>query len=275
MKIFTAILLLMIMILAVSYYLMIKPEPTKPLPTPSPSPLPTPQIFPYQPPKIPLKRAYITFLVGDSILATLGENANPLRLDLIAHYPQHEFVNYNYGFGATNILTVPDRLNKPTTFLGKTFPPIIEATFDLIIFDSFAYNPLSQFPLAEGLKKQEEMLDISIKEIILKHPSSVVAILAPNAPSTEFFAKGVYDLAPEVRQQWAEERISYIKNAIAYAQRNQIPLINVYEKSLTPEGKANLEYIDKKDYIHPSPAGIKLISKTIADFIYQNRIFPE
>ncbi len=249
-----------------AYYLKLKSTPQKPVVI---------QLFPYQRPSIPLKKAYLTFLVGDSMVAALGKSANELRLDLIANYPNHEFVNYNYGFGSTNILTVPDRLDKQTTYLGETFPPIIKEAFDLIIFESFAYNPLSQYPLAEGLQKQEAILDMSIKEVVTKHPNSVVAMMVPIAPSEEFFAKGVVDLTPQVRKQWVEERIAYIKNAIAFAKKNNIPLINVYGKSLTADGKADLKYINPVDYIHPSVAGVSLISKTIADFILQNHIFIE
>ncbi|MDO8551227.1 MAG: hypothetical protein Q7S03_00900 [bacterium] len=255
------------------YYLTLKNMPQKPAVIPK-AEVPK-NLFPYKRPSIPAKRAYLTFLVGDSIIAALGKNADQLRKDLIANYPAHEFVNYNYGFGSTNILTLPDRLNNQTTYLGETFPPINEQTFDLIIFESFAYNPLSQYPLEEGLKKQTEILDMSIKEVIEKHPNSVVAIMVPIAPSEKFFAKGIIDLTIEVRKQWVKERVAYIKNAIEFAQKNNIPLINVYEKSLTAEGTANLKYINPSDYIHPSNEGIKLISKTIADYIFQNQIFPE
>lgn len=266
--------LIIVGILSSAYYLKLRITSQKPVIIPAKVETPK-NLFPYQRPLIPVKRAYITFLVGDSIVGALGGSANELRLALIANYPNHEFVNYNYGFGSTNILTVPDRLDKQTTYLGATFPPIINEGFDLIIFESFAYNPLSEYPLAEGLKKQEAILDMSIKEVITKHPNSVVAIMVPIAPSEEFFAKGVLNLTPEVRKQWVEERVAYIKNAIEFAKKNNIPLINVYEKSLTVEGKADLKYINPSDYIHPSVAGVSLISKTIADFILQNHIFPE
>ena len=122
--------------------------------TPIPTATPTPfNPFPYKPPVIPYSRAYRTMLVGDSMVGSLGPNANLLRLHLIEFYPAHEFVNYNYGFGSTNILTVPDRLEKQTTYLGETFPPINDQTFDLIIFESFAYNPLSQYPLSGSYPK--------------------------------------------------------------------------------------------------------------------------
>src|SRR5258708_24107958 len=75
------------------------------IPTSSPTPIANP--FPYKIPKIPSKRSYLTFLVGDSIIAALGLNDNGLREDLIKYYPDHEFVNYNYGFPSTNIESLP------------------------------------------------------------------------------------------------------------------------------------------------------------------------
>lgn len=273
--------LALVIVIGGAYYLALRNIPQKPSVIKNvvqtivqPTPEPTKSPFPYQRPSLPVKKAYLTFLVGDSEIAVMGKNVNQLRLDLIALYPDHEFVNYNYGFGSTNILTVPDRLNTQTTYLGETFPPINEQTFDLIIFESFAYNPLSQFPLSEGLQKQTEILDFSIKEIIKNHPNSVVAIMTPIAPSEEFFGKRLLDLTPEVRKQWVVERVAYIKNAIDFAEKNNIPLINVYEKSLMGDGKVNLKYLNPGNYIHPSVEGIDLICQTIASYIYQNNIFP-
>ncbi len=240
--------------------------------------LPIPTVFnpfPYEKPAIPVKRSYLTMLVGDSIIGSLGENANQLRLELISLYPTHEFVNYNYGFGSTNILSVKERLTKETLYQGKTYPPILSQGFDLIIIESFGYNPLSGPSLSESLKKYEETLNDVVIEIIKSHPNSVIAIMTPIAPNRENFAKGVYDLSPEVRIQWAKEREEYIKTAIKFAQERNIPLINVYERSLDANGNADLKYINPNDYIHPSKEGVVLITKTIAEFIYQNRIFPD
>jgi hypothetical protein len=240
--------------------------------------LPIPTIFnpfPYKKPVIPVKRSYITVLVGDSMVEALGVNANQLRLDLIAHYPSHEFVNYNYGFGSTNILTLSDRLTKETAYQNEEFPPILTQGFDLIIIESFAYNPLSEFPLEEGLTKYEEILDGSIKQIMLARPNSVIALMTPIAPNKENFAKGVIDLTPEKRLEWVKEREAYINKLISYVKEKNIPLINVYEKSLDANGDGDLKYIDSHDYIHPSKEGIKLISKTISGFIFENKIFPQ
>jgi hypothetical protein len=243
------------------------------IPTTSPTSVANP--FPYKIPKIPIKRSYLTFLVGDSIVAALGLNDNGLREDLIKYYPDHEFVNYNYGFPSTNIESLTMRLTSTTTNQGKSYQSIESQGFDLIIIESFAYNPLSQYQLNSGLEKQTQILDQSVREIISVHPNAVVAIMTPIAPNKEFFAMGTVNLSQSQRTDWVNERIAYIKNAIEFANSRNIPLINVYQKSLTPNGDGDLKYIDPHDYIHPSSAGIALINQTIADFIFQNKIFPE
>lgn len=231
--------------------------------------------FPYNPPKIPSKYAYLTLLVGDSIVGSLGPNAQLLRQHLIELYPDHEFVNYNYGFGATSIETLPERLTRDTVYKDQNYRAVLSHGFDLIIIESFGYNPLSQENEAEGLAKHIDILDESIKLIIKERPETVVAIMTPIAPNRNYFAKGVYDLSTEERTKWANERITYIRSVIKYANENRIPLINVYEKSLTSEGDGNLKYINPDDYIHPSAEGVDLISKTIAEFIFNNKIFSE
>lgn len=231
--------------------------------------------FPYVAPQIPLKRAYLTLLVGDSMTEALGANANGLRLNLIKHYPNHEFVNYNYGYGSTNILSLEKRINSETTHNGAKLPSIISQGFDLIIIESFAYNPLSEYSLEEGLKKYEEELNKNIKQIIKEKPESMVVLMTPLAPNKENYAKFTYNLSPEVRLSWVKEREAYIQKIIEYANKNNIPLINVYEKSLDENHNGNLKYIDPHDFIHPSKDGVKLIEETIADFIYKNNIFPQ
>ncbi|KKQ98575.1 MAG: hypothetical protein UT24_C0009G0075 [Candidatus Woesebacteria bacterium GW2011_GWB1_39_12] len=243
-------------------------------PTYTPTPIPF-NPFPYKIPTIPYSRAYRTMLVGDSIVGSLGPNADRLRQHLIVFYPSHEFVNYNYGFGATSIETLPERLAENTVYRGQSYQPILSQGFDLIIVESFGYNPLSQLNEGEGLAKHMQILDENIKKIIIEKPHSVVAIMTPIAPNKSYFAKGVYDLSSEERIKWANERISYIEAVIVYAKDNEIPLINVYEKSLTAQDDGNLAYINPDDYVHPSAEGIELISRTIAEFIFSAKIFPE
>ncbi|MBI4039145.1 SGNH/GDSL hydrolase family protein [Candidatus Daviesbacteria bacterium] len=209
---------------------------------------------------------YTLVFVGDSMTEYLG-NFDELRNYLKKYYPNKNYTLLNYGFSSTNILSVPDRMEKLTDRAGRGFRPINDITFDLIFIESFGYNPLSQFSLADGLKKQKETLDQIINIIIQKHPKASIVFIATIAPNKEVFGGGVLNLLPDQKKQWVSERIAYIKNHIEYAKSHNIPLINIYQNSLNEKGDGNIDYINSTDFIHPSPTGIYFISKQIADFI--------
>lgn len=202
----------------------------------------------------------------------LGENATELKDYLKSHYPSKTINILNYGFGSTNIESVPDRLQKDTERLGKTYPAILSQQFDVIIIESFGNNPLSHYPLSEGLKKQTELLDKILEQIKSSHPKSKIIFLATIAPHKDRYGEGVVVLETKVREEWARERAEYIKNHIKYAQEHNIPLINIYGRSLDGGGGGNIDYINTSDFIHPSTTGIYFISGEIADFLYKNRM---
>lgn len=242
---------------------------------PADTPTPTPKIFKlidqYQPPKIATASSYTLILVGDSMTEALGENSDFLRIALTKYYPKKVFGIFNYGFGSTNILSVETRLNNETVYQGKNFQAILNRYFDIIFIESCGNNPLSEFPLAQGLQKQTDALDKMVAELADTHPSSLIVFVATIAPSS-LYGKGVVDLSPQVRIQWANERRAYIENHISYAKRHNIPLINVYEKTLDKNGNTINKYLNTGNYIHPSVAGVSLISQTIADYLYKNNI---
>ncbi|MBI4036900.1 SGNH/GDSL hydrolase family protein [Candidatus Daviesbacteria bacterium] len=212
-------------------------------------------------------------MVGDSMTEKLG-NSDELRTYLKKYYPNKTFEILNYGFGSTNILSVQDRLEKET-FYNRTFRPILDIAFDLILIESFGHNPLSQFPLDEGLKKQTEALDKIVATIKRGNSSAKIVFVATIAPSLTRYGEGQVNLDPEKRAQWAKERIAYIQNHISYANSHQIPVINIYEKSLDGEQGGNLDYISTVDFIHPSSSGVYLISEEIAKFIFENQVLPK
>ena len=242
--------------------------------TPNPLPTPTP-IDIYSPPQIATASSYTVILVGDSMTDVLGENFDILRKYLTKYYPKKEFGLFNYGYGSTNILSVEQRLNQGTEYLGRTNQTILDRYFDVLIIESMGNNPLSEYPLDQGLKLQTEALNRIVSQIAFYHPNSVIIFLATIDPSQSHFGLGVVDLSPEQRNSWANERRFYIENHINYANTHHFPLINVYEKSLNKNGATILKYLNSNDYIHPSAAGIDLISKEIADFLFHNQIlFP-
>ena len=221
--------------------------------------------------KIKYPQDYTIVMVGDSMTETLG-NSDELKKFLSDYYKNKSFEVLNYGFGATNILSVMDRITKETEH-GRKFRPIENIDYNLILIESFGENPLSQYSLDEGLQHQNQELDKIVSKLKETNPRGKIVFVATISPNKKNFAQNQVDLSPEKRAQWVKERIAYIKNHIAYAKNHQIPIINVFEKSLLENGDGNPDYISIDDYIHPSPTGIIFISREIADFIYHNNIF--
>lgn len=230
------------------------------------APNPTPKLVDG---KVTYPQDFTIVLVGDSMTEAFG-NSTELRANLKEYYPNKSFEVLNYGFGSTNILTIPDRLEK-TTFYTRDFRPITDIDFDLIVIESFGHNPLSQFPLEEGLKKQNETLDKIVSILKAKNPQAKIVFMTTISPSKVLYATGTVELSREKRLEWATERIAYIKNHIDYANKNNIPLVNAYEKSLI-EGDLNIDLVNDKDFIHPSPTGVIFLSKILADEIYNQKL---
>jgi lysophospholipase L1-like esterase len=241
-----------------------------------PTSTPTPKIYKaieyYLPPIIPNLPSYTLIFIGDSMTESLGENFDALRVDLKKYYPNKVFGLFNYGFGSTNILSTEERLNFETTYQGKTLPAILGRQFDVVLIESFGNNPLSEYPLEDGLQKQTAALDHMVAEIVDTHPSSLIVFVATIAPSQAYYGKGAVDLSVVVRNRWANERRAYIENHINYAVKHNIPLINVYEKSIDKDGLTMIKYLNKSNYIHPSNEGVNLISQMIADYFYKNSV---
>ncbi|OGE31960.1 hypothetical protein A2631_02460 [Candidatus Daviesbacteria bacterium RIFCSPHIGHO2_01_FULL_44_29] len=237
--------------------------------------LPKPPIYPFNPSeevkiatvagKIKYSVDYTIVLVGDSMTERLG-NGDELKGYLSLYYPNKTFEILNYGFGATNILSLPDRLTT-ATFMKREFRPILDIDFDLLLIESFGYNPLSELSLEQGLRKQSEMLDISLNLIDSAQKKARVAFFTTIAPNKDIFSKGIVELSATQRSSWVKERNRYIENHTAYAKTHQLPLIDIYHSSLDLFGNGKSIYIDSQDNLHPSPTGIFFISQQLASGI--------
>ena len=263
-------------------YLLIKPkiQIQKPdnLPQALSSPSPTPFVFrTYTAPIIEKKNTYTIFMIGDSMTHALGPHGGTFDQYINELYKKDNIgiLVDNYAVAAINILSVNDVLTKKTTYWNSTFEPLLSRDYDLILVESFGYNPLSQLGTEAGIKSQNIALGELMKTLITTHPNSAIVFVATIAPNKETYAKKILlNISTEERIKQSEERIAYIENHISYAKAHNIPLVNIYEKSLNSERDGELKYINPTDYIHPSFEGVDFIGHELANFIYDNQILP-
>ena len=247
------------------------------IPTPSPKidiPFGT-----YTPPRIPKKEVSGIFMVGDSMTEVLGPHGGKLNEYINTLYqstPGHQrIVIDNYAKGSTNMSGLQDMMKQKLVVGDAVLDPLLSRKFDLILVESYGYNPLSQLGIEGGIKKQTELLDQLMWTLTEAHSDSVIVFVATIAPNRANYSSKVNpNTTVAERTEQANERIAYIKNHIEYARLHTIPLINIFEKSLTEQGDGNLRYINPDDSIHPSFAGVDFISQEIANYIYENQIFP-
>lgn len=241
--------------------------------------VPTPSgPYQYVIPKIEKKREYQIFMLGDSMTHALGPHGGTFYEYINALYKKdnHGILIDNYAQPSTSILTVNNAMNRQQKYWDVDLAPLMSRKFDIILIESFGYNPLSQFPRAEGLKKQTELLDQTVRDLKEKHPNAAIIFVATIAPSKLIFARKVDPGKTTAgRASEVDERSAFILNHIAYAKAHNIPLVNVYEKSMKPDGDGNTEYINPDDDIHPSAVGVNFIGHELADFIYASNILPK
>jgi len=161
---------------------------------PSSTPTPTPFVFKsYTAPSVEKKQVYKIDMIGDSMTAALGPHGGGLSEYMNSLYnknvqdPQRIVIN-NYAI-SSNILAVDNELSQKITISEYTFGPLLSEDFDLILVESYGYNPLSQFGVEEGIKQQNLALDKLMTKLITTHPHAAIAFVATIAPNRENYAK--------------------------------------------------------------------------------------
>ncbi len=207
---------------------------------------------------------------------TLALGPHPYRFSqrINAAYPESGFIIDNYAIGSQNILNLPKMLTEELSIDGKLEPAILDRDFDILVIESFANNPLSDLPRAEGLQKQEEVLTQTIEKLLQEKPNSAIILLATVAPSNQY-GLGSLNLPPELRVNYAKERRDYLENFTRYAQEHNLPLVNAYEATRLPDGDVKPGFISSDGNIHPSQQGIEFMQDAIADLIINQEIIPE
>jgi lysophospholipase L1-like esterase len=257
---------------AVMQFLSATPSPT-PLTTPTvkfagqtPTPTPTPL------PKSTRKPQMTITLVGDSMIDTLGPDGGALATRLNKAYPNTKFTVINHGVGGENIDSGLKRLTNGYTYLGASRPSVISQSPDVIVVESFGYNPYSYDigALTTHWMQMATMMNV-IKQNL---PQTKIVIAATIAPNWDVFGDGApfINMNAKGKREKVATIDSYIESTIAFANGEHYPLADVYHSSRSSDGNGMLQYINGGDHIHYSDAGRALFSQTVANTIISQRV---
>lgn len=220
---------------------------------------PSPTVKP--PEKNPFIKGEVAIaLLGDSMIDTMGD-LKTLELALLQYWPNVTFELLNYGVGSTPVESGLERLSKGFRNHDQDFPPLLSQKPDIVIVESFAYNhPLAT---AEGLSHQTSTLTQIIQEV--KKSGAQLMLLATIGPNNETFGMGAPGISWDQNQRKiaAQEIRLFLDNALSLGNNLAVPIVDAYHPSLDKNGNGRGIFISPNDNIHPSQAGIELVSDLV------------
>lgn len=256
----------------------LSPLPDDGIAVPTPQPVPNisfGQLLNYAPPQVlgvtteptptPLahrKNSYTIALLGDSMVDTLGPDLGHLKADLKKYYPTVSFTLLNYGVGGENIDSGISRLTNDYTYLGESKPSLLSQHPDIVIVESFGYNPF----IDPANELDRHWLALAKIVDTLKNSSNIV-IAATIAPNASIFGDGVLNWNSQEKQEKVTRINSYLENAVKFAKSQRLPLADAYHPS-----RANVQYINPGDHIHYSDSGREFFSRIVAETLVKNGI---
>lgn len=221
------------------------------------------------------KPAHTIAFLGDSMIDTLGADLALVRDELMRVYPNTSFRLLNYGVGGENIVSGLERVIKDTVYLGTFRPSLISQQPDVIVIESFAYNP---FTFEIGALDQHWLsLAYLVDAIGANIPDSRIVIAATIAPNSKLFGNGApgiaFSAADKLERTQTIKR--YLENATRFAHSERLPLADAYHPSLDQEGDGKLLYINPGDHLHYSDLGRQLFARTVVGTIVTNKLLEE
>ncbi len=218
------------------------------------------------------KSAVTIALLGDSMMDTLGPDAPALKSILSRTFPGTAFTIKNYGVGGTNIEYGIQRITNAYSYLGNGIPSLSSIQPDIVVIESFGYNP---FSFDEGaIDKHWLSLSTAVDTIRKNVPGAKIIIGSTIAPNWDVFGDGAPGLsfAAEDKRRRVAVIKQYLENAVKFAQSQHLPLADAYHSSMDGSGNGKLAYINPGDHIHYSDAGRALFSQKIASAIISNKL---
>lgn len=225
-------------------------ETTVIIPTPTPSPLLT------------NKKSYTIAFLGDSMIDTMGPGLPAVGNKLSSTYPATHFTILNYGVGGTNIDYGIERITNGYTYLGNQIPALTSTHSDIVVIESFAYNP---FPVANGINRHWLALAKAVDTIRENLPGVKIIIATTIAPNSTAFGDGAAGLAFGAQDKIERTTVikQYLDSTVKFAASQHLPLADAYHASLNANGDGNLTYINGGDHIHYSDAGRALFAQKV------------
>jgi lysophospholipase L1-like esterase len=218
------------------------------------------------------KKQFTIALLGDSMTDTLGPNAPHLKNKLTTLYPGISFSILNYGVGATNIDYGLERVTNSYTYLGKSFPALVSQSPDIVVVESFGYNP---YTYESGALDQHWIQLAKIVNILKTNiPGVKIVIAATIAPNSKAFGDGAPSIAFSQEDKLKRTQIikQYLESTVKFAKNEHIPLADAYHAGLDNSGDGLLTYINGVDHIHYSDPGRALFAQKVTDAILKNKL---
>jgi lysophospholipase L1-like esterase len=202
-------------------------------------------------------------ILGDSMVDTMGTGLPYLDKALKAQFPKMEFNLLNYGIGSENIVSANSRIDGNYIYKDRSYPKLAEAGADIIIVESFAYNPLEDSDA--DLAKHREMLTSIIGK--LRKDNTSIVFLATICPLKSNFGKGPggVNWSSDIAWNHATKIQKFLENGISVAKDLGLPVIDAYHPTLLSSGEGIGKYVSTHDGIHPSVAGHQLVSSMIVN----------
>lgn len=229
---------------------------------------PTPEEFRHR----TRQTSYRIAIIGDSMVDTLGPEIGGLKNRLNSIYPKTHFTLLNYGVGATNIDYGLARLTQNYEYLGKSYQSLVSERPDIVVIESFAYNPYS---FSVGAIDKHWLQLAAMVDSVRRHlPAAGLVIAATIAPDAATFGDGApgINFDPNQKQEKVNLIKQYLDSTVKFAQSQKLALADAYHPSLDKNGNGKDMYINSGDHIHYSDAGRTLMAQKITEAIVNNRL---
>lgn len=218
------------------------------------------------------KSHYTIALLGDSMIDTLGPDAPNIKNHLTSLFPGVTFTLLNYGVGGTNIDYGLERVTHDYTYLGKNIPSLVSQKPDIVIVESFGYNPYSYDTGA--IDQHWLQLSHIVDTIKANLPGTKIVIAATIAPNSRVFGDGAPNLSFSIPEKLSRTNTikDYLESTVKFAKSQHLPLIDAYHASLDVVGNGRLAYINGGDHIHYSPEGREFFAQKTVETIIDSHI---